>query len=225
MTSDSNIPILAIDGPSGSGKGTVAIEISKRLNWHYLDSGAIYRVLAWLAGQNDVAYSDIDGLVALARGMELDFTANGVCFAGQNIESEIRSEQAGNNASLVAFVPEVRQALLDWQRAQARAPGLVADGRDMGTVVFPSAGVKIFLTASAEARAKRRYNQLRLKGFDVNMRALFGEIKARDERDANRAASPLKPASDAISMDSTEMTIQQVVDSVLEFVEQRYSAV
>ena len=219
---DSNTPTITIDGPSGSGKGTVALKIASELGWHYLDSGALYRVLGLLASRNDVPMNDIAGLLFLAKTMDLRFDQGSAVLNGEDLEPFIRSEEAGDQASKLASIPEVRNALLSWQRAFAQPPGLVADGRDMGTVVFPNAGCKIFLTASAESRAERRFNQLRLKGFDVNIRQLFEEITERDSRDTKRSTSPLKPADDAIVLDTTHMTIQQVVDKVLQFAKAAY---
>ena len=196
-------PVLAIDGPSGSGKGTISTTVARKLEWHYLDSGAIYRVLGYLAANKGIETTDVTGLVKLASNLDLEFTVDGVVLDGQVIGDEIRTEEAGRRASLVSPIPEVRQTLFQWQRGRAILPGLVADGRDMGTVVFSDAVCKIFLTASAQARAERRFKQLRDKGFDVNIARLFEEISERDERDASRKASPLKPAEDAVVLDTT----------------------
>lgn len=209
------VPVLTIDGPGGSGKGTVSLKVAESLGWHYLDSGALYRVVGFLAGRRGVALDDEDAVAGIARHLEIEFVGGDVVLDGKSLDQEIRTEQAGNSASRVAGLPAVRQGLLEWQRQCAKAPGLVADGRDMGTVVFPGAKCKIYLTASPRARAERRFNQLRLKGFDVTIRRLFEEITERDERDANRTVSPLKPATDAIVLDSTDMTIDQVVAEVL----------
>ena len=212
------VPVLTLDGPGGSGKGTVALRVASELGWHYLDSGAIYRVLGLLAIRKGVSLDDESALAALATGLTLTFRAGRACVEGEDIDDEIRGETAGSRASRVAALPGVRQALLTWQRHCARMPGLVADGRDMGTVVFPRALCKIFLTASAQARAERRFNQLRQKGFDVNIRRLFEEIAERDRRDADRAVSPLRPAEDAIVLDTTELTVNAVVAEVLQSV-------
>ena len=216
-------PVIAIDGPSGSGKGTVSLSVAESLNWHYLDSGAIYRVLGYLAYQQNVAYDDISGLVNLASNLNLEFKHGMVFLSGNQIGDEIRTEEAGQRASLVSPIPEVRETLLKWQKSQAKLPGLVADGRDMGTVVFPDAECKFFITASAEARAERRFKQLRDKGFDVNIAQLFKEITDRDERDASRTASPLKPAADALVVDTTDLDIEQVLSKVMGVVGSRLS--
>ncbi len=221
------ILIVAVDGPSGSGKGTVAQALAARLGWHYLESGALYRVLGLLAHRDGIALDDAEKLAALAVGLALSFRDGAVYLGGEQggeqggeeIGDQIRTEQAGERASKVASLPEVRAALLDWQRRCARPPGLVADGRDMGTVVFPAARCKIFLTAGAEARAKRRFKQLRDKGFDVTMRRLAREIAERDRRDRNRSVSPLRCADDAFELDTTELSIEEVMAVVVERVE------
>lgn len=214
-------PVLAIDGPSGSGKGTVSTTVARQLGWNYLDSGAIYRILGYLAVSNQIEFDDIQALVALAKGLNLEFTEQGIVLNGSVVGDEIRTEQAGKQASMVSPIPEVRETLLQWQRSRAVAPGLVADGRDMGTVVFPQACCKIFLTASAQSRAERRYIQLRDKGFDVNISQLFEEISDRDERDTARKVSPLKSADDAIVLDTTELSIPEVISQVLNAVQSR----
>lgn len=211
-------PVLAIDGPSGSGKGTISLTVAKNLGWHYLDSGAIYRVLGYLADQEGVAFDDVEGLVNLAKNLDLEFQTDGILLNGNIIGDQIRTETAGKRASMVSPIPEVRQTLLEWQRSRAKMPGLVADGRDMGTVVFADSGCKIFLTASPQARAERRFKQLRDKGFDVSIAQLFKEISERDERDTARKASPLKPADDAIVLDTTEMSIDAVIEAVMDAV-------
>ena len=208
-------PVVAIDGPSGSGKGTISAMVASELGWHYLDSGAIYRVLGYLAYTNDVAFDDEPGLVSLAKDLDKSFVDGNVLLNGEVVGDVIRTEEAGKRASMVSPIPAVRETLLVWQRSQARMPGLVADGRDMGTVVFPTANCKIFLTASARARAKRRFKQLRDKGFNVNIAQLFDEITERDERDATRKVSPLKPADDAIVLDTTNLPIKDVVSRVM----------
>lgn len=210
------VPVITLDGHSGSGKGTVAQALASRLGWHYLESGALYRVLGLLAHRDGIALDDRAALAALADGLGLSFKDGAVFLGDEEIGDQIRTEAAGERASMVALLPEVRAALLDWQRRCARPPGLVADGRDMGTVVFPGAQCKIFLTASAEARAKRRFKQLRDKGFDVNIRRLVREIGARDRRDLNRAVSPLRRAGDAFELDTTELAIDEVMSTVFE---------
>ena len=221
-TAPAEVPVIALDGPSGSGKGTVAQALADKLDWHYLESGALYRVLGLLAHREGIASDDAPGnkavakLVALARGLELTFKDGAVFLGAEEIGDQIRTEQAGDRASKVAPLPEVRAALMEWQRQCARRPGLVADGRDMGTVVFPNAQCKIFLTASAEARAKRRFIQLKGKGFDVNIRQLVREIAERDQRDLNRSVSPLKRADDAFELDTTELSIDEVMAAIFE---------
>ncbi|NKB61569.1 MAG: (d)CMP kinase [Gammaproteobacteria bacterium] len=210
--------ILTIDGPSGSGKGTVAQLVARKLGWHYLDSGALYRVLGVLALRKKMDLEDESSLADVARNLELSFQSGDVFLGSERISEEIRTEQTGNLASKIATMHPVREALLQWQRDCAKAPGLVADGRDMGTVVFPRAKYKIFLTASVSARAQRRFKQLRDKGFGVNIRRLLHEIAERDERDMNRVISPLRAADDAICLDSTNMGIDEVVSSVMNLV-------
>lgn len=218
---DTRAPVVALDGPGGAGKGTISYMLAKKLGWHLLDSGAMYRVLALAALQHGISLEDEKSLGELAEVLDVEFRPaedSPVCeviLEGQNVSNDIRTEAAGNNASIVAALPAVRAGLLARQKAFQDTPGLIADGRDMGTVVFPTAPVKIFLTASAEERASRRYKQLKEKGFDVSLRDLCTEIKERDERDANRAVSPLKPADDAILLDSTELAIEAVFEKVL----------
>ena len=216
--SDSQAPVITVDGPGGSGKGTVTQMLARKLGWHLLDSGALYRLTALAAARQGVALDDEPALVRVATGLDVTFqpTPPGepakVLLAGEDVTSEIRTETCGDNASKVAVMQPVRDALLQRQRDFRVAPGLVADGRDMGTVVFPDAPVKIFLTASAEERARRRYNQLKEAGVDVNIDALLEEIRVRDERDMNRSAAPLKPADDAQVIDSTGLSIEEVLD-------------
>ena len=219
------VPVLTIDGPSGSGKGTVALTVSRKLGWHYLDSGALYRVVGLLAQRESVSLDDETALAGLAGVLDLRFDAGRAVLGDEDVDDEIRSEAGGDRASRVARWPAVRQALLEWQRNCAKTPGLVADGRDMGTVVFPDSKCKVFLTASAEARAQRRFNQLRQKGFDVNIRQLFDEIAERDRRDAGRAVSPLRPAEDALLLDTTELTIDQAVEEVMKRARQAFPGV
>jgi len=208
--------VVTIDGPSGSGKGTISQLLAERLGWHFLDSGALYRVLGVAALRRGLAAEGPDKLKSLAEVLDVTFEKDRVILDGDDVSGEIRTESAGNMASKVAAVPEVRAALLQRQRAFAQAPGLVADGRDMGTVVFPSAQVKIFLTASAEERAKRRYKQLKDKGLDVSLPGLAAEIRERDERDRNRSVSPLKAAAAALEVESSGLSIEEVFERVLE---------
>lgn len=214
----SEIPVLTIDGPSGSGKGTLAQLMAERLGWHYLDSGAIYRVLAQAALMHRIDLTDESALAELAKHLDVQFLLTKgqlqVILQGEDVSLLIRSEQAGNAASKVAAFPAVRAALLQRQRDFRQAPGLVTDGRDMGTVVFPDAAFKVFLTASAEVRAERRYKQLKEKGIDSNLSDLVAEISERDERDTQREVAPLRPADDAVIMDSTQLDIEAVLEKV-----------
>ncbi len=220
------IPIVTIDGPSGSGKGTISRAVAVRLGWHLLDSGALYRLVALAGIKRGLDSGDAEGHARVAGSMAVEFRvrADGgerVILEGEEVTDAIRSETAGQGASRVAAWPGVRTALLGRQRAFATAPGLVADGRDMGTVVFPGADLKVFLTASPDERALRRYKQLKDKGSDVSLPALSREIAERDQRDSTRAVAPLKPAPDAEVIDSTGLTISQVVDRVMAFGRQR----
>ncbi len=215
--SDPRIPVIAIDGPSASGKGTVAMLVAKALGFHYLDSGAIYRVTAHAADLAGVALEDAAGLATLARDLQLAFDAGEIFLAGKAVGDLIRGEEAGRAASRIAALPVLRAALLERQRAFRLAPGLVSDGRDMGSVVFPDAELKIFLTASAEERAQRRYKQLIEKGFSANLAALLQDLKERDARDAARSAAPLQQTADAVLLETTHLTIQQAVQQVLDW--------
>ena len=216
-------PVIAIDGPSGSGKGTVAQVLAREMGWHFLDSGAIYRVLAFAARQRGIPIGDVPALTRLAENLPVVFSPIDakISMDGVDIKDEIRTEAAGNAASKVAAIPEVRAALLARQRAFREVPGLVADGRDMGTVVFPDAELKIFLTASAEERARRRYKQLMEKGLDANLPSLVTEIAERDRRDATRSVAPLRPAEDAETIDTSDLDIAQTVAQVRALVRQR----
>lgn len=215
-----DIPVLTIDGPSGSGKGTISRMVARRLSWHYLDSGALYRAVGLAAGWSDLDLSDADALVRCAFDTGIGFreALDGdlrVLVNGHDATDELRTETAGAAASAIAAIPSVRAALRDRQRAFRQPPGLVADGRDMGTVIFPDAAHKVFLTASAEERAERRYKQLKDKGVSVTLDGLLREILARDARDANRAVAPLRPAEDAVRIDTTGLGIDLVVERVL----------
>jgi cytidylate kinase len=209
------IPVIAIDGPSASGKGTVAQLVAARLGFHYLDSGALYRLLGLAAQRQGGSLDDEASLAHLARQLDIRFDGADVWMNGVKMDDEFRSEQCASAASRVAALPVVRAALLDRQRAFRRAPGLVADGRDMASVVFPDAALKIFLTASAEARAERRYKQLMEKEMSANIATLLQEIRIRDERDSRRSVAPLQQAPGAALIDTTNMTIEQAVQEVL----------
>ncbi len=216
-------PVIAIDGPSGSGKGTIARRVAEALGYPLLDSGALYRLTALSAARHGVALDDADSLAQVARTLDVRFDSDEaggerIWLEGDDVSVEIRTEKAGAGASTVAAIPAVRQALLERQRAFQRPPGLVADGRDMGTQVFPSAAVKIFLTASAEERARRRHKQLKDKGLDVSLAALSRDIEDRDRRDTERSVAPLRPAEDARILDSSGQSIEAVTQTVLDWV-------
>lgn len=218
-------PVVTVDGPSGAGKGTLSSLLASKLGWHFLDSGAIYRVLAVATLHHDLPCDDEESIVPLATGLDVSFETEGegtrIILEGEDVTDDIRTEQVGAVASKVAALPRVREALMRRQRAFQHEPGLVADGRDMGTVVFPDAVVKIFLTASAEARAERRYAQLKEKGMDVNIARLLTDIQARDERDTQRAVAPLVPAEDAVIIDSTDLDISQVFEKAMDVINSR----
>ena len=220
MTDAPTPPVATIDGPSGSGKGTISRAVAQRIGWHLLDSGALYRLVALAGAGSGAAADDPEAHARLARGMQVVFGSGPggseeVRLDGQDVTAAIRSETAGQGASRVAAWPEVRAALLERQRAFAAYPGLIADGRDMGTVVFPHAKVKIFLTASPAERALRRYKQLKEKGVTANLAALSLEIAERDERDSTRSASPLVASADATMLDTTGMSVDDVIERVL----------
>jgi cytidylate kinase len=223
-TSLKPIPVLTIDGPSGSGKGTISAKVADALGWHLLDSGALYRAIGFAAGMEGLDLSDADAVTRCAQTTKISFRdpkdgrETRVIVNGLDATDDIRTETCGAAASAIAVIPSVRAALFDKQRSFRKAPGLVADGRDMGTVIFPDAGFKVFLTASADERARRRYKQLKEKGLGVTLAALLREIQARDVRDAERTVAPLKPATDAVLIDSTGMPIDTVVAKVLALV-------
>ena len=215
-----DIPVIAIDGPSGSGKGTVARQVARRLGWHLLDSGALYRLVALAGADRGLAPDDETGHAAVAGALAAEVQADPagderILLDGREVTLALRTEAAGASASRVAAMPAVRQALYARQRGYARAPGLVADGRDMGTVVFTDAPLKVYLTASAAERAQRRYKQLKEKGLTANLAALSLEIEERDRRDSTRPVAPLRPAPDAFVIDSTGVPVEEVVDRVL----------
>jgi cytidylate kinase len=211
----SNIPVIAIDGPSASGKGTVAQRVATALGMHYLDSGALYRLLGLAAQRRGIALEAEDRLAELAGQVDIRFEGADIWLDGAQVGDELRTEEAGSAASKIAALPKVRAALLDKQRDFRRAPGLVADGRDMASVVFPDSVLKIFLTASAEARAERRFKQLKEKGMGANIAALLQDIQARDERDTQRSVAPLQQAQGASLLDTTPLNIEQAVQEVL----------
>ena len=219
MASEDPPPVLTLDGPSGAGKGTVAKEVVRALGWHFLDSGALYRLTGLYCQRRGVEPDDTEQAAALAAGLPVEFRvcdgAEQILLDGERVGDELRSETTGALASRVAALQPVRDALLQRQRDFRQAPGLVADGRDMGTVVFPDAPVKIFLTASAEERARRRYKQLRDQGVDVNLQTLTDEIAERDRRDASRKSAPLEPAPDAEILDTTGVEVSAVIEQVL----------
>ncbi|MGD2117314.1 MAG: (d)CMP kinase [Chromatiales bacterium] len=216
------VPILTIDGPSGSGKGTIAAKVARQLGWHILDSGALYRLVGLSVERAGISIDQSDKIAEIASSMNVVFDAGKVLLDGEDVSLAIRSEKAGNMASKVAAIPQVRAALLQWQRDFVSPPGLVADGRDMGTVVFPQAGAKIFLDASAKERAKRRYKQLIEKGLSANLGDLISEIQERDDRDRNRSTAPLRAAEDALVIDSSSMSIEEVKNTVLDRLRQAY---
>ena len=225
---ENTVPVIAIDGPVGSGKGTISRLISQRLGWNLLDSGALYRVLALAAERHAIALDNAQALATLAAHLDVQFItvpdgALAIVLEGEGVTEAIRSEACGEAASRVAALPAVRAGLLARQRAFREPPGLVADGRDMGTVVFPDATLKVYLTATPEERARRRYKQLKEKEMDVNLHNLLKEIATRDERDASRPVAPLKPAPDAEVVDTTGLGIEAVVDHVMQLARRHFA--
>jgi len=218
---NSNVPVITIDGPTASGKGTVASRVADRLGFHLLDSGALYRLTALQALRGALPLSDEAGIATLAQQLPARFRDDVIYLADEDVSHAIRAEEVGNMASKIAALPSVRQALFDLQLGFRQAPGLVADGRDMGTVIFPTAKLKVFLTASAEARAQRRYKQLIDKGFSANMNDLLADLRARDERDTGRAVAPLVAAADAHILDTSAMGVDQAVEQVLAWYAQK----
>ena len=223
-----HIPVITIDGPSGSGKGAITHRLAEALGFHILDSGALYRLIGLAARRRNIALDAEDALVKLALELEIEFQPTSdpeepieILLFGERVTRDLRTNEAGTDASKVAPIEAVREAIKDLQQDFRKAPGLIADGRDMGTVVFVDADAKIYLTASAETRAERRYKQLKDKGIDVSLHALFLSIQERDERDMNREVAPLIPAADARVIDSTKMDIDQVFNEALAFVRER----
>jgi CMP/dCMP kinase len=215
-----DVPVITVDGPSGSGKGTLSQLIARHLQWHLLDSGALYRLLALAAIRHGIDFKDINGLETIAKTLDVAFEDNiegdtvKVILEGNDVTLDVRTEDCGKSASIVAVIPEVRASLFKRQKSFAKFPGLVADGRDMGTVVFPDARLKIFLEASSAERAKRRFSELQQRGLDVSLNGLLSEIEARDVRDRERKASPLVPAQGAFILDTTDMSINDVFEAV-----------
>ena len=225
MSASTDVPVITIDGPVGSGKGTIARRVASELGWHLLDSGALYRLVALAARGRGVSLADVEGLVRVAGDMTVGFDSDDsgderIWLDGADVTREIRTEEAGAGASTVAVLQPVRDALFQLQRDFRQPPGLVADGRDMGTQVFPDATLKVFLTASAGERAKRRHKQLKDKGIDVSLAALSRDIEERDRRDSERSVAPLRPAEDARILDSSGKSIEEVVATVLDWAQQ-----
>lgn len=223
MNQVKSVPVLTVDGPGGAGKGTICYMVAKQLGWHLLDSGALYRLTAVAAQKHGVALDNEESVSVLAKHLDVQFVPQdgglvNTILEGEDVSHDIRTEEVGAMASKVAALPQVRQALLERQRDFAQAPGVVADGRDMGTVVFPDAPFKVFLTASAQARAERRFQQLKAQGEDVRIAHLLKEIEERDARDMGRKAAPLKAADDAVTIDTTAHSIEKVLENVLAIV-------
>jgi len=224
-TKAAGIPVIAIDGPSGSGKGTIARQVATALAFHLLDSGALYRLVALATNRREADSPDEEAIASIAAGLDVRFSTDEygceqVWLSGEEVSAELRTEECGHLASRIAALPKVRSALLNLQKSFRQAPGLVADGRDMGTTVFPDANLKVFLTASAEERAKRRHKQLNDKGIDVSLAALSRDIEDRDRRDSERSVAPLKPAADARLLESSNLTIDEVTRTVLDWVQE-----
>jgi cytidylate kinase len=221
ITDKATVPVITIDGPTASGKGTVSRLVAQNLGWHLLDSGALYRLVALAAQLSGVALDNVTELTKLAENLDVKFANDPnegeiqVLLRGNDVTFDLRTEQCGNDASIIASQSDVRAALLNRQHNFRQNPGLLADGRDMGSVVFPDAQLKFFLTASQDKRAKRRYNQLKEKGIDVSLGAIFDDIAERDRRDSTRSASPLKPAADAVVIDTSDITVKQVVEEIM----------
>ncbi|MDZ4261365.1 MAG: (d)CMP kinase [Pseudomonadota bacterium] len=217
---NTQVPVITIDGPSGSGKGTISRLLANELGWHFLDSGALYRLVALAARHHTISFDDENALQTLAAHLDVEFVSDDTgqetrtLLEGEEVSNAIRSEESGNDASKVAVIQSVRDALLARQRAFCQPPGLVADGRDMGTVIFPDAKLKVFLDASLEERTSRRHKQLKEKGIDASIDSLFDELAERDRRDRSRAVSPLKPAADAVIIDSSALGIQEVLSQI-----------
>ena len=213
----SRAPVIAIDGPAASGKGTIAHNVAQALGFHYLDSGSLYRLVALRAHERSISSDDAERLVALAADVDVSFRGGRAMLDGRDVAESLRTEEVSSVASRIAVHPALRRALMDRQRAFRMPPGLVAEGRDMGTVVFPDAQLKVFLTANAEQRAERRHKQLITKGISVTIDGLLRDIRERDTRDSTRAAAPLAPAPDAVILDTTDLSIAEVTDAVLAF--------
>lgn len=217
----SAVPVIAIDGPAASGKGTVARRLAEVLGFHYLESGALYRLVALDSLRRGIGQDDEPALAAIAAGLDARFEGESVLLGGVEVGEALRSEEIGNRASAVAGFGALREALLARQRAYRQAPGLVCEGRDMGTVVFPDAGLKVFYVASVAVRAERRYKQLKDKGIDANLSALSRDLAERDARDASRSVAPLVPASDAVQLDSSDLSVEEVVAILLRWYRER----
>ncbi|CAG0997184.1 CMP/dCMP kinase [Methylophilaceae bacterium] len=223
MTYTSHIPVIAIDGPSASGKGTVAQHVARQLGYHYLDSGALYRLVALAARHVNMSWQNAGALATMALELDIRFVDDRIMLNGQDVSEEVRSEEIGKGASEVAVHPEVRAALLDLQHSFRKPPGLVADGRDMATVVFPDAATKIFLTATAEVRAERRYKQLMEKGKHANLRDILHDLQLRDARDSQRTAAPLQQSADAILLETSQLSIEEAVKFIIEAAGQQHA--